>query len=362
MIYHLAMAFQDQISGLNLFRYITFRAIGALLTGLVIALALGPATIRRLALWQGKGQPIRTDGPPAHLLKSGTPTMGGLLILLAMVMASLLWAEWTNPLVWVVLLTTAGFAAIGYWDDYLKLIRRDPNGMPSRYKFLLQLIVALIAAMALSALGMADRAGGDLVIPFLKTVHWDLGAWWIPFVVLVVVGTANAVNLTDGQDGLAIGPAMVAAVVLAAIVYLSGHAKFSEYLLLPYVPGAGEIAVILSSLTGAGLGFLWFNAYPAQVFMGDIGALAIGGLLAVAAVVVGQELLLLLLGGIFVVEALSVMVQVASFKLRGKRVLRMAPIHHHFELKGWAEPKITVRFWIISIVLGLLALATLKVR
>jgi len=356
MLYNLLYPLADQVSFFNLFQYITFRTVYALVTSLVICWVLGPWFIRWLKSQQSKGQPIRNDGPQTHLVKQGTPTMGGLLILMALTITTLLWADLSNGFIWLALLVTLGYGLIGWLDDYLKIMRNNPKGLAGRWKLLLQLLFGSIAAAGLWL--MTDPI---VDIPFFN-MQWDMG-WFYPlFVVFVLVGASNAVNLTDGLDGLAVAPTFMVASSLAVVVYLAGHAKFSAYLMIPFVPGAGELAVFCGALVGACLGFLWFNTYPAQVFMGDVGALSLGGALGFVACAVHQQFLLAIAGGLFVLEAVSVMVQVASFKMTGKRVFRMAPIHHHYELKGWPEPKVIVRFWIISILLALVALSTLKIR
>jgi phospho-N-acetylmuramoyl-pentapeptide-transferase len=347
-------------SGFNIFQYLTLRAILAVLTALGISLIMGPRMIRALTNLK-MGQPIRDDGPQSHLVKAGTPTMGGALILLAIAVSTLLWGDLTNHYVWVVLLVTLGSGLIGGYDDYLKLKEKNTKGLSSRLKYL---GLSLVALLGVSYLYWVAKSPVEttLYFPVIKEWFWDLGWLFIPWSYLVIVGTSNAVNLTDGLDGLAIMPTIMVAAALGVFVYLGGNVKFSAYLGIPYVAGVGEVIVFCSAIFGAGLGFLWFNTYPAQVFMGDVGALGLGAALGVVAVVVRQELVLLIMGGVFVMEALSVIIQVGSFKTRGKRVFRMAPIHHHFELKGWAEPKVIVRFWIITIVLVLIGLATLKVR
>jgi len=356
MLYNLLYPLADQYSFFNLFQYITFRTVYALVTSLLLCWIFGPYFIGLLKTHQAKGQPIRNDGPESHLLKQGTPTMGGLLILMALGVSTLLWADLTNGFIWLALLVTLGYGLIGWWDDYLKLIRQNPNGLAGRWKLLLQLLFGGIAAIGLM---MLTKPIVD--IPFLN-IQWDMGWMYVVFVLFVLIGSSNAVNLTDGLDGLAVAPTFMVAGALAVVVYLAGHATFSAYLLIPHVPGAGELTVFCGALVGACLGFLWFNTYPAQVFMGDVGSLALGGALGFVACAVHQQFLLAIAGGLFVLEAVSVMVQVASFKLTGKRVFRMAPIHHHYELKGWAEPKVIVRFWIISLILALVALSTLKIR
>jgi len=360
MLFELAGLLEPRFSVLNVFQYITFRTIVAALTALALSLWFGPWLIGRLAVLKA-GQPIRDDGPKSHLTKAGTPTMGGTLILSTVAISTLLWADLSNRYVWIVLFVLIAFGLIGWIDDYRKLIKRDPNGLPARFKYLLQSVFGLVAAIWLYA--TADvPAATTLYVPFLKEVAIPLGIWFVVIAYFWIVGFSNAVNLTDGLDGLAIMPAVLVAVALGVFAYASGHAVFSAYLQLPSIPGAGELAIFCGALAGAGLGFLWFNTYPAQVFMGDVGALAIGAAIGTLAVITRQELLLVVMGGIFVIETLSVMVQVASYKLTGKRVFRMAPIHHHFELKGWPEPRVIVRFWIISVVLVLASLATIKVR
>ncbi|HKI60738.1 MAG TPA: phospho-N-acetylmuramoyl-pentapeptide-transferase [Mariprofundaceae bacterium] len=356
MLYNLLYPLADQVSAFNLFQYITFRTVYALITSLLLSWIFGPRFIRWLKEHQSKGQPIRNDGPESHLLKQGTPTMGGLLILLATTIATLLWADLTSAFIWLALLVTLGYGLIGWRDDYLKLIRHDPKGLSGRWKLVMQLLIGTAAGIGLMLLTKPI-----VDIPFLNT-QWDLGWMYLPFVIFVLIGSSNAVNLTDGLDGLAVAPTFMVASALAVVVYLAGHAQFSAYLMIPHVPGSGELAVFCGAIVGACLGFLWFNTYPAQVFMGDVGALALGGALGFVACAVHQQFLLAIAGGLFVLEAVSVIVQVASFRLTGKRVFRMAPIHHHYELKGWAEPKVIVRFWIISIILALIALSTLKIR
>ncbi|MBW6512659.1 MAG: phospho-N-acetylmuramoyl-pentapeptide-transferase [Desulfuromonadaceae bacterium] len=358
MLYHLLYPLHEQFSVLYVFRYITFRAIYATITALSISFILGPWLIRKLAEMQ-IGQNIRRVGPESHFKKEGTPTMGGTLILFAIVLPTLLWADLTNIYVWLTLLVIVGFGAVGFVDDYLKVKKKNSDGMSARSKIFWLLV---IAAGAGTILYLYPPFQTTLVFPFLKGVRPDLGVWYIPFAVLVIVGAGNAVNLTDGLDGLAIGPVIIAAGTYLLFAYLAGNANLSTYLQISSVQGAGELAVLCGAMIGAGLGFLWFNSYPAQVFMGDVGSLALGGGLGIIAVITKQEMVLVIVGGIFVVEALSVIVQVASFRLLGTRIFRMAPIHHHFELKGWAEPKIIVRFWIISIILALIGLSTLKLR
>lgn len=362
MLYNLLFPLSDHWSVLNLFKYITFRSIGATLTALILSLLVGPWMIRSLRKLQTKGQPIRSDGPERHILeKSGTPTMGGTLILLAVTLPTLLWANLANPFIQLVLIVTLSFGVIGFWDDYRKIVLHNSKGIPARTRFLLQTGISLLAAYALKNID-SGNVFGHLAIPFFKNFSIDMGLLFFPFVVLVIVGTSNAVNLTDGLDGLAIGPTLLTAASFLIIAYMTGHSKFAGYLGIPYIAGAGELAIFCGAMVGAALGFLWFNTYPAQVFMGDVGSLALGAALGTVALITQHELVLVIIGGIFVLETFSVIIQVASFKLMGKRVFRMAPIHHHFELKGWAEPKIIVRFWIISIVLALIGLATLKIR
>ena len=361
MLLWLTQEFADTLRFLNVFSYLTMRAILAALSALAISLLIGPWMIERLSRYQ-IGQVIREEGPQTHFKKAGTPTMGGLLILVAILASTLLWADLRNRFVWVVLGVTALFGLVGFWDDYLKLIKRNSKGLIARYKYFWQSVGGLAAALVLwyTAKSPADTT---LYLPFLKNFALPLG--FIGFVVLtylMIVGMSNAVNLTDGLDGLAIMPAVMVAAALGVFAYASGNAVFASYLAIPAVPQAGELLIVCAALVGAGLGFLWFNTYPAQVFMGDIGALALGAALGTIAVIVRQEVVVLVMGGIFVLETASVILQVASFKLTGKRIFRMAPIHHHFELKGWAEPKVIVRFWIITFFLVLAGLATLKLR
>jgi phospho-N-acetylmuramoyl-pentapeptide-transferase len=344
----------------RLFNYLTLRAILAALTALVISFLIGPWMIRRLSYNQ-IGQRVRDDGPKSHLPKAGTPTMGGTLILVAIGASTLLWADLRNRFVWITLGVTLAFGLIGFWDDYLKLVVGNSRGLIARYKYFWQSVAGLCCAVALFVTAKAP-AETALYVPFFKSVMVPLGYGYVLLTYFVVVGSSNAVNLTDGLDGLAIMPAVLVGGALGVFAYATGNAVFSGYLGIPFIEGTGEILVFCATLVGAGLGFLWFNTYPAQVFMGDIGALALGAALGVVAVIVRQEIVLLIMGGVFVMETISVMLQVASYKLTGKRIFRMAPIHHHFELKGWAEPKVIVRFWIISVILVLVGLATLKVR
>lgn len=344
----------------NLIHYLTFRSIMAALTALFLALLIGPALIRKLTDYK-IGQQVRNDGPQSHLVKSGTPTMGGLLILFSISLSTLIWADLTNRNVWILLGTLWAFGAIGFVDDYKKMIQKNSKGLASRWKYFWQSVFGLGLACLLyfTAQSAPETA---LIAPFFKEFSWPMGLAFIPFVYVVIVGSSNAVNLTDGLDGLAIVPTILCAGVLAVFAYVLGHVKFADYLHYPYIQNLGEIVVFCAALVGSGLGFLWFNAYPAQIFMGDVGSLSLGAILGVLAVMVRQELLLVVMGGIFVIETLSVMIQVGSFKTRGKRVFKMAPIHHHFELLGWPETKVIVRFWIISVVLVLISLATLKIR
>ena len=353
--------FAGAIPVFNVFRYITFRTGGAMVTAALFVFLFGPWIIDNLRLRQGKGQPIRADGPQTHLKKGGTPTMGGLMILSGLVVSTVLWANPLNPYVWIVLAVTLGFGFIGFYDDYLKVTKQTHSGFAGRTRLILEVVIALIACFALVRLGR-DPLSSSLVIPFFKEVVVNLGWFFIAFGALVIVGAGNAVNLTDGLDGLAIVPVMIASASFGMIAYLVGNAVFSDYLQINYVAGTGELAVLCGALLGAGLGFLWFNAPPASIFMGDTGSLALGGMLGSIAVAVKHEIVLAVIGGLFVLEAVSVIVQVTSFKLTGKRVFRMAPIHHHFEQKGWTEPQIVIRFWIISVMLALVGLSTLKLR
>jgi len=361
MLYHLLYPLRDVFIVFNVFRYITFRSAYAIITALLITLILGPYVIRWLAARQ-VGENIREDVPRNHLAKAGTPTMGGILILLAILVPTLLWARWDEGLVWIALLGTMVFGLVGFLDDYLKLRRPNTGGMRGKPKLLLQVALGFgLMVILVNSYGSAEFAS-RLSVPFFKKVMPDLG-WAYPlFGALVVVGASNAVNLTDGLDGLATGPVIVAMVAYAIIAYVVGNAKFAAYLNIVHVPGAGELTVFCGSAVGASLGFLWYNAYPAELFMGNVGALALGAALGIVAAATKHELLLVLVGGIFVIEAVSVVLQVASFKSTGRRVFRMAPLHHHFEMKGWAEPKIIVRFWIVAIALALLSLSTLKLR
>ena len=360
MLYEL-VNFSDQIGPLNVFKYITFRTGGAIFTALLFVMLLGPGIIDLLRVKQGKGQPIRSDGPQTHLSKIGTPTMGGLMILAGVLVATLLWSNLSNMYVWTVLLVTLGYGAIGFYDDYLKITKRTTSGFSSKVRVSLEVALAGIATYVIVTIGSPGFSDA-LTIPFFKNVLIDLGPFFVLFGILVIVGAGNAVNLTDGLDGLAIVPVMIVAATFGLIAYLSGRVDFAKYLQIHYVAGAGELAIICGALIGAGLGFLWFNAPPAMIFMGDTGSLALGGALGAIAVAIKHEIVLAIVGGLFVLETMSVIIQVASFKLTGKRVFRMAPLHHHFEQKGWKESTVVVRFWIISVILALIGLATLKLR
>lgn len=389
MLLWLAQNFQQDFSFLRVFNFITFRAVFATLTALLIGLVAGPAVIRMLTLLK-VGQAVRTDGPQSHLVKSGTPTMGGVLILIGIGVATLLWADLSNRFVWIVLIVTLGFGTIGWVDDYRKVVYKDPNGMRSREKYFWQSLIGLVAAFYLafsvsevsnmkvldlffawvqSGFNLDLSPKADLIVPFFKTISYPLGVWgFIALTYFVIVGTSNAVNLTDGLDGLAIMPTVLVGGALGLFAYLTGSASYAKYLLIPHIPGAGELLIFCGAMAGAGLAFLWYNAYPAQVFMGDVGALALGGALGTIAVIVRQEIVLFIMGGIFVVETLSVMIQVTYFKFTkkrygvGKRILLMAPLHHHYEQKGWKETQVVVRFWIITMMLVLFGLSTLKLR
>ncbi|MCK5243820.1 MAG: phospho-N-acetylmuramoyl-pentapeptide-transferase [Desulfobacterales bacterium] len=359
MLYHLLYPLHTTFSVFNVFRYITFRTIYAVLTALVISFVLGPWLIRLLKE-ESVGQYVRDDGPSTHLSKTGTPTMGGLLILFSVSVSTLLWADLTSLYVWIALFIMAGFGVVGFLDDYLKIRKKGSAGLTACNKILIQSVIAFAAA---GLLYCQPEFNTHITIPFFKNVQPDIGWGYILFAAVVIVGTSNAVNLTDGLDGLAIGSVTVAAITYIIFSYVAGHIKIADYLQIPYVAGSGELAVLCGSVTGAGMGFLWFNAYPAEVFMGDVGSLPLGGILGTVAVITKQELLLVIVGGLFVVEALSVIFQVGFFKItRGRRIFRMAPLHHHFELKGWPEPKVIVRFWLIAICLGLFSLSTLKLR
>jgi phospho-N-acetylmuramoyl-pentapeptide-transferase len=358
MLYLWLYPLHTQFSFLNVFRYLSFRIIYAAVTAFLIAFVLAPWLIRKLHEIR-VGQQVREDGPHRHLAKAGTPTMGGLLILFAVLLSTLLWADLTNRYVWLVILATLAFGSVGFVDDYLKFMRAGSKGLTAKQKFLAQVVVALVISVGFYFLPAYST---KLSVPFFKNFTPDLGLFYIPFAILVIVGASNAVNLTDGLDGLAVGPVMIAALAYTIVAYVAGHRVISEYLFIQHIEGAGEVAVFTGAIFGSSLGFLWFNTYPASVFMGDVGSLPLGAALGTVAVVSKHELLLLLVGGVFVIEAVSVIFQVLSFKSRGKRIFLMAPIHHHFELKGWEEPKVVVRLWIIAILLALLSLSTLKMR
>lgn len=361
MLLALAQWLAEDIRFFSVFNYITLRTVLATLTALLMSFAVGPAMIRKLTAYK-IGQSVRSDGPQTHLVKAGTPTMGGALILTSIAITTLLWGDLHNHYVWVVLLTTLGFGVIGWVDDYRKVVHRNPKGLSAKAKMFWQSIIALLVGVYLWNTATLP-AHTELIVPFMKFLVFPLTAvGFIAMVYFVIVGTSNAVNLTDGLDGLAIMPTVMVSSALALFAYMAGNVVFAKYLGIPYIPGAGELAVFCGGVAGAGLAFLWFNAYPAEVFMGDVGALALGAALGVVAVIVRQELVLFIMGGLFVMEAISVMIQVASFKLTGKRVFRMAPLHHHYELKGWKETQVVVRFWIITMMLVLLGLATLKLR
>ncbi len=361
MLLELAQWFSRDVRAFNVFSYITLRAVLACLTSLLITFMIGPLMIRKLTSYK-IGQAVRSDGPQSHLPKAGTPTMGGALILVAVGVTTVLWAELDNRFVWVVLAVTLGFGAIGWIDDYRKVVHRNPKGLSPRAKFFWQSLIGVVAAYVI-AFTTKLPAQTEFIVPFFKNIAYPLGVFgFIGLTYLVIVGTSNAVNLTDGLDGLATMPAVMISGALGVFAYVAGNAVYAKYLLFPYIPGAGELAVVCGALAGAGLAFLWFNAYPAEVFMGDVGALALGAALGTIAVIVRQEIVLFIMGGVFVVETLSVMLQVASFKLTGKRIFRMAPLHHHYELKGWKENQVVVRFWIITMMLVLVGLSTLKLR
>ena len=384
MLLELTQWLAQDIRAFGVFNYLTLRAVLACATALLVGLVAGPMVIRKLTQYK-IGQSVRDDGPQTHLAKAGTPTMGGALVLIGIGISTLLWADLSNRFVWVVMLVTFGFGWIGWVDDYRKVVYRNPKGLPAKWKYFWQSVVGLICAFYL-AFAVSAQSGqevldiflawvdsgfsmhlpnnADLIVPFFKSISYPLGVWgFIALTYFVIVGTSNAVNLTDGLDGLAIMPTVMVASALAIFAYVAGNAVYSKYLLLPYIPGAGELAVFLAAIAGAGLAFLWFNAYPAQVFMGDVGALALGGALGTVAVIVRQEVVLFIMGGVFVAETLSVMIQVLYFKYSGgKRVFRMAPLHHHYELSGWKETQVVVRFWIITMILVLIGLSTLKLR
>jgi phospho-N-acetylmuramoyl-pentapeptide-transferase len=360
MLYHLLYPLHDAFAGFNVFRYITFRSAGAVLTALIVSFLLAPrmiAWLRRLKV----GQHVRNDGPQTHLAKQGTPTMGGILIIAALVSSVLLWSDLTNRYVWVVLFATLAFGGIGFWDDYLKVVKKRSTGLRSGEKFGLQILASLVIGFFLYY-NPGDPYSTHLSVPFMKRLLLDLGWFYIPFVVVVIVGSSNAVNLTDGLDGLAIGLVGIASTANAVIVYLGGNRIIADYLNILYIPGSGELAIFCGAMLGASLGFLWYNAHPAEVFMGDVGSLSLGGALGTIAVVTKHELILVIVGGIFVAETVSVILQVASYKLTGKRLFRMAPIHHHFEQLGWPESKVIARFWIVGIILALISIGSLKLR
>ncbi|MGH1429629.1 MAG: phospho-N-acetylmuramoyl-pentapeptide-transferase [Neptuniibacter sp.] len=356
----LAEFLSEYFTAFKVFQYLTLRGILGVLTALLISLLVGPLVINKLRSNQ-IGQAIRDDGPQSHLSKAGTPTMGGALILVAIAISTLLWSDLSNKYVWITLGVTLIFGAVGWVDDYRKVVEKNPRGLPARWKYFWQSVGGIGAAILLYMFAQTP-AETSLLIPFLKDVSIELGIFFIVFTYFVIVGSSNAVNLTDGLDGLAILPTVLVAGALGVFAYLSGHIKFADYLLIPYIAGSGELIIFCGAIVGAGLGFLWFNTYPAQVFMGDVGALSLGAALGVIAVIVRQELVLVIMGGVFVAETVSVILQVASFKLTGRRIFRMAPLHHHFELKGWPEPRVIVRFWIITVVLVLIGLASLKIR
>ena len=358
MLYHIFYPLATNVKLFNIFKYLTFRTIYSMITALVVCFVLGPWIIRKLESLQAR-QVIRTDGPESHLQKQGTPTMGGVLILAAIIIPTLLWADLSNQYIWLTLFITIGYGLIGFVDDYKKVVKKNSKGLSPRQKMFWQVLMAGGVAVYLF---IKPGFSEELYFPLFKHFHPDLWIWFIPFVILVIVGASNAVNLTDGLDGLAIGPVAINAATYMLFAYVAGHATLSAYLQIPRVAGAGELAIVCGAMVGAGLGFLWYNSYPAEVFMGDVGSLSLGGALGTIAVLTKQEILLVIVGGVFVVEALSVIFQVGSYKYRGKRIFRMAPIHHHFELKGVAEPKIIVRFWIITIILALVSISTLKMR
>ncbi len=361
MLYNLLFPLADVFTPFNLFRYLTFRTGGAMITALSISFMFFPALIAWLKSKQGEGQPIRTDGPETHFKKKGTPTMGGLMILIAMTVSTLLWADVTNAYIWIVLLVTIGYGLIGFGDDYLKLTKRNTKGLTGRFRLGWEIAIGLTASALIMTVSNPPLSGG-VAVPFVKDFLIQLSWFFVPFGAFIMVGASNSVNLTDGLDGLAIVPTMIAAGCFGLISYLSGNAIFANYLQIHHVPGSGELAVFCGALVGAGLGFLWYNAPPAMVFMGDTGSLSLGGALGAVSVVTKHEIVLAIIGGLFVLETVSVIVQVASFKLTGKRVFRMAPLHHHFEKKGWAEPTVVIRFWIIASILALVGLSTLKLR
>ncbi|MFA6280215.1 MAG: phospho-N-acetylmuramoyl-pentapeptide-transferase [Bdellovibrionales bacterium] len=361
MLYYLLFPYAHEFIAFNLFRYITFRTGGALLTALIICFVLGPRLIRWLRAKQGEGQPIRDDGPETHLKKRGTPTMGGLMILISVIVSTLLWGDLENTYVWIVLFVTAGFGLVGFLDDYQKLTKRNAHGVPAKVRLSIQIVIAAIATYAIMSTATGSHIT-DIAIPFFKDLWLPLGSFFIAFAVFVMVGASNAVNLTDGLDGLATVPVLIVALCFGMIAYLVGNMVFANYLQIAHVAGAGELSVFCGALVGACLGFLWFNTPPAQVFMGDTGSLALGSSIGVIAIIIKHEIVLAIIGGLFVMETVSVIIQVASFKLTGKRVFKMAPIHHHFEKLGWSEPTVVIRFWIIACILALIGMSTLKLR
>ena len=361
MLYNLIAPFSEDFIFFNLFRYLTFRTGCAILTSLVICFLIAPGMIRWLKKKQAEGQPIRADGPETHFKKAGTPTMGGLMILISVAVSTLLWADLSKPFIWYALLVMVGFGFIGFMDDYLKLTKKNTKGLSGKMKILIQLVIGVVATLGIMQ-GLPDTMATHVAIPFFKSFFVNLSWFFIPWAVVVMIGASNAVNLTDGLDGLAIVPVAIVAACFGLISYLVGNAVFANYLQIPFVPGTGELAILCGAVVGASMGFLWFNTPPAMVFMGDTGSLAMGGLLGSIAVMTKHELVLAIIGGLFVLETVSVIVQVASFKLTGKRVFRMAPLHHHFEKKGWSEPTVVIRFWIIAMILALIGLSTLKLR
>ncbi len=361
MLYNLLSPLADDFLFFNLFRYLTFRTGCAILTSLVICFVIAPPMIRWLKKKQAEGQPIRLDGPETHFKKAGTPTMGGLMILISVTISTLLWADLSNVFIWYALLVMAGFGAIGFADDYLKLTKKNTKGLSGKMKIIIQLVIGTVATIGIMS-ALPETMDSHVAIPFFKSLFIDLSWFFIPWAIIVMIGASNAVNLTDGLDGLAIVPIAIAASCFGLIAYLVGNAVFSNYLQIPFVPGTGELTILCGALVGASMGFLWFNAPPASVFMGDTGSLAMGGLLGAIAVMTKHELVLAIIGGLFVMETLSVIIQVASFKLTGKRVFRMAPLHHHFEKLGWSEPTVVIRFWIIAMIMALIGLSTLKLR
>ncbi len=361
MLYHLLTPLADDLIFFNLFKYVTFRTGGAVLTALFISFIIGPMMIRKLKALQGAGQPIRDDGPETHFKKAGTPTMGGLMILISVTLSTLLWANLANPFVWIALLVMVGFGLIGFYDDFLKLTKRNTKGLSGKLKLVIQTLIAGVATAGIVAV-LPPELETSLAVPFFKNFFIPLGLFFFVWSILVIIGSSNAVNLTDGLDGLAIVPVAIAAACFGLIAYLVGRADFSEYLQIPYVAGTAELSILCGALVGGAMGFLWYNAPPAMIFMGDTGSLAMGGVLGTIAIIVKHELVLAIIGGLFVMETLSVMIQVVSFKLTGKRVFRMAPIHHHFEKMGWSESTVVIRFWIIAVVLALIGLSTLKLR